>query len=204
MQIANDEARRTLSFARIAMALVALGGTLALTAPACSSTSSGGGSGDSCNEDDVCDEEEDCECSDCAGTSFCDTGTGGSTSASTTAATGSTSATTGASTTAATTSAATTTATSATSSTSSGGAFMCGDVSDTTNCPASDPAGCLCLGCELAACDDGMGGYNDCVCANCAADPYCSDAANCQDDGVCDPGFEGCVCADCAGHPLCG
>jgi hypothetical protein len=201
MHIAHDEARRTHSFARIALALVALGGTLALTAPACSSSSSGGGSGDSCNEDDVCDEEEDCDCVDCAGTSFCDSGAGGSSSASTT---GTTSSTTAASTSAATTAASTSAATtSATSSTSSGGGFTCGDVSDTANCPASDPVACACLGCELAACDDGMGGYNDCVCANCAADPYCSDAANCQDDGVCDPGYEGCVCADCAGHPLC-
>lgn len=204
----NDETRRTTSFVRIAMALVALGASLAVSAPACSSSSSGGGDS-TCNEDDVCDDVEDCDCADCAGTSFCDTGTGGSTSASTSdAATGTTAATTSAtgSTTSATTGSTTAaTSTSAvTSSTSSGGAFMCADVSDTSVCPASDPAGCLCLGCELAACDDGQGNYNDCVCANCAADPFCSDVTNCTDDGVCDPGLEGCVCADCVGHPLCG
>ncbi len=210
---------------RIALALVALTSTLATVAPACTSTKSGGGSGDSCNEDDFCDEEEDCDCVDCAGTAVCGspgcqddgvcaisescdcadcattpacTGAGGSGATSSNATGTSTNSTSNSTT----NSTSNSTTNSTASTTSGGGNFMCADVSDPA-CGASDPASCLCLGCDLAVCDDGNGNYNDCVCANCAADPFCSDPANCSDDGVCDPGLEGCVCADCAGHPLC-
>jgi len=44
---------------------------------------------------------------------------------------------------------------------------------------------------------------DDCVCADCDTDPYCSDPANCVDDNVCEPYSEGCVCTDCANHPQC-
>ena len=45
---------------------------------------------------------------------------------------------------------------------------------------------------------------DDCVCADCDTDPYCSDPTNCTNDNVCDPFHEGCVCADCAmTHPEC-
>lgn len=176
------ESSRNLHLGKLALFLAGLGVCLSALASACATGASGGGSGDeSCNEDDVCDDEEDCDCSDCSDTSFCDG------NASTTATTG----------------ASTSGATTATSSTTGGGGVVCADVSDTSVCLGSDQAACLCLGCPLAVCDDGAGNYNDCVCANCAADPYCSDPANCMDDGECHPGLEGCICADCVGHPLC-
>lgn len=192
---------------RIALVLVVLGAGLAAVAPACATSNGGEGSlDDSCNEDDVCDDDEDCDCvdcesqascnggtcndngvcdgdegcdcADCAGASFC-SGTGGS---------GATSS---------------TNATTATSSATGGPGFVCADVSDTTVCLGSNQAACLCLGCTLPQCDDGAGGYNDCVCPDCADDPFCADPANCMDDGECHPGLEGCICADCAGHPMC-
>jgi hypothetical protein len=70
-------------------------------------------------------------------------------------------------------------------------------------CPAPDLAACECAGCAIPTCDDGMGNYNDCVCASCANDAFCSDPANCTNDGACDPFNEGCVCADCFTHPSC-
>lgn len=174
------------SFAKIALFLAGLGVCFSVLASACATgTSDGGGSDDGCNEDDSCDEEEDCDCSDCADTSFCD----GS---------GATSATSGAST-GATTAAATTAA----SSSSGGGGIVCAPVEADTGCLAADEAACVCLGCSLPLCDDGAGNYNDCVCDNCAADPFCADTINCTDDGECHPGLEGCICADCANHPLC-
>jgi hypothetical protein len=173
------------SLAKVTLFLAGLGVCMTVLASACATgTSDRGGGSDDCNEDDVCDDEEDCDCSDCADTSACD-GNG---------ATGATSGATGATSSAATTAA---------SSSSGGGGVVCADVSDTTVCLGSDPAACLCLGCSLPQCDDGLGGYNDCVCANCTADPYCSDPVNCVDDGECHPGLEGCICVDCVGHPLC-
>jgi hypothetical protein len=70
-------------------------------------------------------------------------------------------------------------------------------------CPALDQAACVCAGCTQAMCDDMNGNYADCVCPQCAADPFCSDAGNCATDGMCDPFNEGCVCPDCADHPAC-
>jgi hypothetical protein len=51
-------------------------------------------------------------------------------------------------------------------------------------------------------CEDGMT-YDDCTCADCASDMFCNDPANCNEDGVCQPGQEGCMCSDCADHPQC-
>ena len=44
---------------------------------------------------------------------------------------------------------------------------------------------------------------DDCVCADCDTDAYCSDPLNCVDDGLCDAFVEGGVCTDCATHPEC-
>lgn len=94
---------------------------------------------------------------------------------------------------------------------SSSGAFSCVDLDalsptiDFPACDAPDAAECLCEGCV----DDGVCFSaeqliaDDCVCPDCQANAHCSNPANCQDDGVCDPYFEGCVCADCSDHPLC-
>ena len=37
----------------------------------------------------------------------------------------------------------------------------------------------------------------------CGAQPFCSDPANCMNDGECDSFNEGCVCADCAEEQEC-
>jgi hypothetical protein len=68
------------------------------------------------------------------------------------------------------------------------------------------PGGCTGGVCECVGClDDGWcDPYgDDCVCADCAADTYCSGLAGCQLDGVCEPYNEGCQCPDCATHPAC-
>jgi hypothetical protein len=44
---------------------------------------------------------------------------------------------------------------------------------------------------------------DDCVCADCDTDPFCSDPTNCNNDSTCQTFEEGCVCADCASHPEC-
>lgn len=169
------------SFAQIALFLAGVGVCLTVLASACATgTNESGGGDEGCNEDDVCDDEEDCDCSDCADTSACDGNGPTSTSAAST---------TGAATTAA--------------SSSSGGGIACAPVEADTGCLAADEAACVCLGCSLPLCDDGAGNYNDCVCDNCAADPFCADPVNCTDDGECHPGLEGCICADCANHPAC-
>jgi hypothetical protein len=77
----------------------------------------------------------------------------------------------------------------------------CVDVAADKNCVDADPATCTCQ-----ACDPGNGceASEDCVCPDCAADAFCADPANCNNDGECDPYLEGCGCADCAGHVECG
>jgi predicted small lipoprotein YifL len=87
--------------------------------------------------------------------------------------------------------------------------FGCGkcDVSDNPGGGGGDPGGGGgdpgggSVGCK----DDGQCTLeDDCVCTDCDADSYCSDPANCQDDGKCDAFVEGCVCADCkSSHPEC-
>ena len=44
---------------------------------------------------------------------------------------------------------------------------------------------------------------DDCVCADCDMDPFCSNPANCINDSQCKTFEEGCVCADCMSHPEC-
>jgi hypothetical protein len=44
---------------------------------------------------------------------------------------------------------------------------------------------------------------DDCVCADCRTDSFCSDPANCNHDGVCDTYNEGCGCSDCSATPIC-
>jgi hypothetical protein len=88
---------------------------------------------------------------------------------------------------------------------------MCSDVTTYeiatgVPCQAPNAAGCECNGCGQAQCFldvDDPTTYSDCTCPECAADAFCSDPNNCQNDGVCDPFLEGCVCADCADHPQC-
>ena len=81
--------------------------------------------------------------------------------------------------------------------------LTCVDVTDPAlECPAPDQAACECAGCALPECGT-KDGFNDCVCSTCADDAFCSNPANCTDDGECDPFNEGCVCADCAAHPAC-
>ena len=63
----------------------------------------------------------------------------------------------------------------------------------TLACPCSG-SGCT---------DNGNCADDDCVCSDCDDDLFCSDPANCQDDGVCQSFQEGCVCADCQAHPEC-
>ncbi|MBW2453176.1 MAG: hypothetical protein JRI68_01635 [Deltaproteobacteria bacterium] len=72
-------------------------------------------------------------------------------------------------------------------------------------CDVADQNGCACEGCTYdGICfEAGQQLADDCVCGDCATDDYCSNPANCADDGICDPYFEGCVCADCAAHPAC-
>ncbi len=48
-------------------------------------------------------------------------------------------------------------------------------------------------------CNDG----EYCVCVDCDEDSFCSNPANCFDNGNCQAFVEGCVCADCASHPEC-
>ena len=70
----------------------------------------------------------------------------------------------------------------------------------TTTTGAGGAGGGTSVGClfdGLCTADD------DCVCADCDLDPYCSDPLNCVNDSVCDAYSEGCVCADCASHPEC-
>ncbi len=64
-------------------------------------------------------------------------------------------------------------------------------------CTSPDPIACTCLGCN-ATC-----GESDCVCPVCAADEFCSDGVNCNNDNECDPWAEGCACWDCVDHPEC-
>jgi hypothetical protein len=61
-------------------------------------------------------------------------------------------------------------------------------------CPGS-------VGCH----DDGICSTvdDDCICADCHADPYCSNTLHCMDDGTCDAYYEGCSCVDCQGLPEC-
>jgi hypothetical protein len=59
-------------------------------------------------------------------------------------------------------------------------------------------------GCQATCNPNGVcGNDDDCVCADCDADPYCSSPMSCTNNGVCDPYNEGCVCADCATNPAC-
>lgn len=81
--------------------------------------------------------------------------------------------------------------------------ISCSDVENSDSCSAPDPIACECAGCELDVCADEGGGFNDCVCPTCNADPFCTNPASCMDDGACDPFNEGCLCADCADHPSC-
>src|SRR5262249_22472679 len=69
-------------------------------------------------------------------------------------------------------------------------------------CSGSHPVDCTCFGCRPTCCDEN-GAVSDCVCSACKPDPPCSDPANCDNTGLCDPLNEGCSCADCAGHPAC-
>ena len=43
-----------------------------------------------------------------------------------------------------------------------------------------------------------------CYCADCAEDGYCTDASNCFNDGECNTIWEGCVCDDCKDYVECG
>ncbi|HHH31596.1 MAG TPA: hypothetical protein ENK57_25050 [Polyangiaceae bacterium] len=75
---------------------------------------------------------------------------------------------------------------------------------DNPPCDVLDQAACLCEGCtDDGICFDGTTA-DDCVCPDCAMDAFCSDPANCQLDGQCNPYTEGCSCADCANHTMCG
>ena len=79
------------------------------------------------------------------------------------------------------------------------GAFMCIDVTTLTTCDDADATSCTCRVCDNdGVCTDD----EDCVCPDCATDPFCA-PSNCNNDGICNPYNEGCGCADCAGHPLC-
>ncbi|MCB9755103.1 MAG: hypothetical protein H6713_34635 [Myxococcales bacterium] len=68
------------------------------------------------------------------------------------------------------------------------------------DCTVGDAASCACVGCD----NNGMCTLeDDCVCGDCGNDAFCSDPANCNNDGQCDPYNEGCGCQDCSGHPQC-
>ncbi len=128
-----------------------------------------------------------------------DTGSGGSGGEP-----GTTSATTGSGTTKS-SAAVTVTSVASSSSTGMGGSadVACVDVTDPDlECPMPNAQLCECAGCMLPECATDEG-FNDCVCANCATDSFCSNPANCNMDAVCDPYNEGCVCPDCAEHPSC-
>ena len=68
---------------------------------------------------------------------------------------------------------------------------------------------CACVDCfGLPGCvkcvKDGICGVSEpCFCSECASTNYCSNPANCADDGLCDALDEGCHCADCADVPEC-
>lgn len=72
---------------------------------------------------------------------------------------------------------------------------VCADLSP--DCTELDQDNCVCEGCD-ATCE-----LSDCVCPSCAADAFCTDPANCNNDNECDPFSEGCGCADCVDHPEC-
>jgi hypothetical protein len=42
-----------------------------------------------------------------------------------------------------------------------------------------------------------------CTCDSCDTDMFCTDPANCTDDGFCNQFVEGCQCADCTNVPNC-
>ncbi len=77
-------------------------------------------------------------------------------------------------------------------------------------CHAEVGEGCACADCAsdpvCGYCNpaDAMCGLDEaCTCDDCDTDAFCTDAANCSDDGFCDQFVEGCQCADCTGVPNC-
>lgn len=79
------------------------------------------------------------------------------------------------------------------------GELLCGSLGP-NGCDSDTSVTCQCMGCDT---DGVCGASDDCVCPDCAADPFCSSPSSCDNDGVCDPHLEGCGCADCASHPEC-
>lgn len=71
------------------------------------------------------------------------------------------------------------------------------------DCTDANEEACSCVGCTGECLDVNNAPASDCVCPSCAADPFCTDPNNCEDDGICDPAIEGCHCADCFEHPEC-
>jgi hypothetical protein len=90
-----------------------------------------------------------------------------------------------------------------------GGTLQCVDVTQITPdyvpCDVADQGACLCEGCvDDGVCfDDTNEIADDCVCADCHSDAFCTDPQYCDNDGVCNPYVEGCSCADCQMHPEC-
>ncbi len=81
-----------------------------------------------------------------------------------------------------------------------------GGVPDGECTPLTESCSCNdCLGAFVCLCeDDGTCGFTEpCVCGDCWIDGFCSDAANCLDDGICDWEAEGCGCTDCAPATAC-
>jgi hypothetical protein len=76
-------------------------------------------------------------------------------------------------------------------------------------CSASVGEGCQCADCAMQAIC-GFCNMNNmceaadaCTCDECDQDAFCTDPANCTDNGFCDQFVEGCQCADCVAVPNC-
>jgi hypothetical protein len=75
--------------------------------------------------------------------------------------------------------------------------LMCPCITTTTTTTTTMPGG------SSDCTNNGNCQDDDCVCSDCDNDLFCSDPANCTNDGFCNAFVEGCVCADCATHPEC-
>ena len=68
---------------------------------------------------------------------------------------------------------------------------------------------CICPDCigttRCVPCDnnDECNLTDSCLCSDCAADDFCNDQTNCNNDDICAPLYENCDCADCAGETEC-
>jgi hypothetical protein len=58
-------------------------------------------------------------------------------------------------------------------------------------------------GCAKCIMDSTCNTSEACYCPECSQGNWCTDPANCKDDGICDALDEGCHCGDCSPYPEC-